>query len=145
MQSLKNEKTWLKRRVHGDWWWPRQRFYDTPDVRQQSNTPGTDSIGTDADPIDNTGGRHSLSNLRERKGATKPDDTPRRQGRCQSLPGFANIDDYNDRELYDYLDWVQSEGLLRTDDELMDELFRALPFARRGSRIQKRLQRTVAR
>jgi hypothetical protein len=129
----------------GEWWWPRRKFYDTPDVREQSSTAATDSIGTYADPIDHKGGTHSLSNLCERKGSTKPDDTPPRQGRCPSLPGHANIDDYNDRDLYEYLDWVQSDGLLRTDDELMDELFRALPFARRGSRIQKRLQRTVAR
>jgi hypothetical protein len=72
-------------------------------------------------------------------------EKPSRTGPEPKLPTYGSIDDYYDRDLNLYLEWVQSDGLLRTDDELIDELFRALPFARRGSRIVSRLQRVVTR
>jgi hypothetical protein len=42
------------------------------------------------------------------------------------------------------LRWVKSDGKLRTNDELVDEMFEALPFSRRGSRIDAALKRVVA-
>ena len=43
------------------------------------------------------------------------------------------------------LDWVQSDGKLRTNDELADEMFEALPFSRRGSKIEAVLKATIER
>ncbi len=57
----------------------------------------------------------------------------------------ASITEYTSYELQALLRWVQSDGKLRTNDELADEMFAALPFMRRGSKIENALRRTIAR
>lgn len=52
---------------------------------------------------------------------------------------------YTSTELQNLLRWVKSDGKLRTNEELADEMFAALPFARRGSKIEAALQRAIAR
>jgi hypothetical protein len=42
------------------------------------------------------------------------------------------------------LAWVKSDGILRTNDELADEMFAALPFSRRGSKIEAALKQVVS-
>jgi hypothetical protein len=55
-----------------------------------------------------------------------------------------SIDEYSTRELEQLIDWITSDGRLRSNDEIADEMFRALPFARRGSRIEAALRRAIA-
>jgi hypothetical protein len=43
------------------------------------------------------------------------------------------------------VNWVQSDGRLRTHDEIADEMFLALPFSRRGSKIEAALKSTIQR
>jgi very-short-patch-repair endonuclease len=57
----------------------------------------------------------------------------------------ASIADYSSGELQMLLRWVKSDGKLRTNDELADEMFAALPFARRGSKIEGALKRAIAK
>jgi very-short-patch-repair endonuclease len=57
-------------------------------------------------------------------------------------PGW-KIDEYDDSELTALVRWVQSDGRLRTDEELLKELIRELGFQRRGSRIEGRLHRAI--
>jgi very-short-patch-repair endonuclease len=59
------------------------------------------------------------------------------------IPVRASIAEYTNRELQDLLGWVQSDGRLRSHDELTDEMFAALPFSRRGSKIEAVLRRTI--
>ena len=59
------------------------------------------------------------------------------------IPVRASITEYTRHELQTLLQWVQSDGKLRTNDELVDEMFAALPFARRGSKIEAALRRAV--
>lgn len=47
-------------------------------------------------------------------------------------------------ELQNLLRWVKSDGKLRTNDELADEMFAALPFSRRGSKIEAALRQAIA-
>lgn len=61
------------------------------------------------------------------------------------IPVRDSIGDYPEAELRALLRWVKSDGKLRSNDELEDEMFEALPFARRGSAIKKALQRAIAR
>jgi very-short-patch-repair endonuclease len=56
-----------------------------------------------------------------------------------------SIGEYSASELQNLLCWVKSDGKLRTNEELVDEMFEALPFSRRGSKIEAALQRTIAR
>ena len=53
--------------------------------------------------------------------------------------------DYTSGELRNLYDWVMSDGQLRTHDEIADEMFAALPFGRRGSRIEGVLRETIRR
>jgi hypothetical protein len=46
-------------------------------------------------------------------------------------------------ELYEIAEWVTSDGLLRTDEQMIREIFDFLPFQRMGEQIRKRLM-TVA-
>lgn len=61
------------------------------------------------------------------------------------IPVRASITEYTTGELQMLLRWVKSDGKLRTNDELADEMFAALPFTRRGSKIEAALNRTIAR
>jgi very-short-patch-repair endonuclease len=46
------------------------------------------------------------------------------------------ITEYSEGELMALLDWIESDGRLRTDEEIMDELLPELGFQRRGARIE---------
>jgi very-short-patch-repair endonuclease len=60
------------------------------------------------------------------------------------IPKRENIGDYSHHELRKLYDWVISDGVLRTHDEIADEMFQALPFSRRGPRIEAALRQTIA-
>lgn len=66
------------------------------------------------------------------------------RGPRPSIVPRQQIDDYADYQLFALLEWVQSDGHLRTDDEIVDELVQALGYQRRGPRIMTRLRRVVA-
>lgn len=51
------------------------------------------------------------------------------------IPKRNNIAEYSHLELRKLYEWVMSDGVLRTHDEIADEMFKALPFSRRGARI----------
>jgi hypothetical protein len=67
-------------------------------------------------------------------------EAPRRQQRGPwPIPVHDTIDQYNNRELRQLAEWVASDGLLRTDEEMVRELFAELPFRKLGRRIRSRL------
>lgn len=53
------------------------------------------------------------------------------------------IEHYTDRELRTLAEWVASDGLLRTEEDMIREMFAVLPFKRLGGRIRARLERTA--
>ncbi len=61
------------------------------------------------------------------------------------IPVRAAITEYANDELQALLGWVKSDGKLRTNDELADEMLAALPFSRRGSKIDAALKRAIAK
>jgi hypothetical protein len=56
------------------------------------------------------------------------------------VPVRETIDQYSDWELIQIADWIASDGLLRTDEELIRDIFGTLPFQRMGGRIRERLE-----
>lgn len=72
---------------------------------------------------------------------TKP--TSRERGPKPSVPTYETIDDYSETELLAIVDWVSSDGLLRTDEELVREVFAPLPFDRLGRKIRARLEELI--
>jgi very-short-patch-repair endonuclease len=61
------------------------------------------------------------------------------------IPVRGTITEYTSLELKALFTWVQSDGKLRSNDEIADEMFAALPFARRGSKIEAALKRAIDR
>ena len=60
---------------------------------------------------------------------------PQRRGPRPSIPKRKNIDEYSDSELTQLLCWIESDTLLRPEQELKQEMTRELGFKRLGSRI----------
>ncbi len=59
--------------------------------------------------------------------------------------GYGNITHYHDHQLAELIDWIGSDGLLLTDEQLMAEMLRELGFKRRGKRIEDALARAIRR
>lgn len=70
------------------------------------------------------------------------DRVPQRQGPCPVVPGDP-IGEYSHRSLVKLIRWIESDGRLLTDSELMDIAIKELGFARRGSRIVEALQKAI--
>ena len=75
--------------------------------------------------------------------ATPPAAPRRRFANPPVTPGYI-ITDYSDRELAAVIDWIESDTLLRTRDQLLEEWMAALGFQRRGARIVAGFDRALA-
>jgi len=97
-----------------------------------------------ADVVD-TGRGTVRSNLDGSPEQAPPPQTsvPRPRGARPSVPARESIDHYSDRDLRQLGEWVASDGLLRTDEEWIREIYGLLPFERLGPRIRQRLEATV--
>ncbi|MEX2447245.1 MAG: AAA domain-containing protein [Solirubrobacterales bacterium] len=71
------------------------------------------------------------------------DDRLNSRGPRLSRLGRPSIDDYTDTELVQLIRWIESDTLLRTRDQLIDEAMRELGFRRRGKRIVVALERAI--
>jgi very-short-patch-repair endonuclease len=68
-------------------------------------------------------------------GGSEPITPTRRTGPCPVPTRRSSIDEYSLAELTAVVQWIESDTLLRTQDELLAEAVRVLGFGRRGSRI----------
>ena len=67
------------------------------------------------------------------------------RGPAPHLPRRESITDYNVFELIRLAQWAMSDARLRTDEELIEDMFQQLPFTRRGPRIRRCLQSSINR
>jgi hypothetical protein len=74
-----------------------------------------------------------------------PGRAVRRSGPCPIWIHGEGIDWYSDDELTALIRWIESDTLLRTEDELLAEVMRELGFKRRGSKITAALTAAIAR
>jgi very-short-patch-repair endonuclease len=80
------------------------------------------------------------------KGFLAPAETmPTRNPQRAPVPVRSSISEYSPEELLTLVQWVQSDGKLRTHDEIADEMFSALPFSRRGAKIEGALKNAIQR
>jgi hypothetical protein len=68
----------------------------------------------------------------------------RRSEACPIWTHRGSIDEYSMSELAALARWIESDTLLRTEDELLAEMIRVLGFARRGSKITAALTTAIA-
>ena len=62
-----------------------------------------------------------------------------------ALPLREKIEEYLQSELDDLVEWVKSDGRLRTDDEILDQMVQELGFKRRGARIEQAVRAAIER
>ncbi len=62
--------------------------------------------------------------------------TPRRKGQSPFILRGYPIDYYSQTQLVELVNWICSDGRLRTDDEILDEMVSQLGYQRRGPRIK---------
>jgi hypothetical protein len=60
-----------------------------------------------------------------------------------AIPRKPSITQYSTRELTELVKWVSSDGMLRTDEEIMSEMVSVLGFARRGTRIESAIRTAI--
>ena len=86
---------------------------------------------------------------REARELAKPIVAPaRRRGQRppvprKGAPGYATIAGYSPEELVRLVNWIESDTLLRTEDELRRELMEELGFKQMGSRIKPALTQAI--
>lgn len=68
-----------------------------------------------------------------------------RQDPRPKIPKYGDIGEYKTSQLISIIRWIESDGLLRTDDEMSSEVFRELGFQRRGPRIMEQIQKAIRR
>jgi hypothetical protein len=59
------------------------------------------------------------------------------------IPIRTSITQYTEGELMRLLRWIASDGQLRTDDQIVDEMVSTLGFSRRGIRIKRAILNAI--
>jgi len=80
--------------------------------------------------------------------SVKPDGFPVKLRNRDMRPYVTQRDaitEYSERELMAMIDWIESDGRLRSDEEIIDELLPELGFHRRGARIEGVLRSVLQR
>jgi very-short-patch-repair endonuclease/transcription elongation GreA/GreB family factor len=67
------------------------------------------------------------------------------RGRRPNVPQGWKVDEYWDHQLIQMIDWIESDELLRTEDEVIGEVMAELGFQRRGARIVSVLRSAIKR
>ena len=60
------------------------------------------------------------------------------------MPPGLPIGGYRHADLVALIRWIESDTLLRTEDEVLEEVMRELGFSRKGPRIREAITRAVA-
>lgn len=69
----------------------------------------------------------------------------RRSGSCPVTPRSGGIAAYRDSELVAVVRWIESDTLLRTEEELLAETMKVLGFSKKGSMIVSRITAAIER
>ena len=67
-----------------------------------------------------------------------------RRGPRPLVPVHTSISEYRAGELIQLVSWIASDGQLRTDDQIIDEIIPMLGFSRRGVRIESAVRSAIA-
>lgn len=67
------------------------------------------------------------------------------RGKRPNVPAGGKIDEYWDHQLIELIRWIESDELLRTEDELISETMTELGFQRHGAKIVATLRAAIRR
>lgn len=119
-----------------DWFYHREQEIERAISAYEEAVRRADLSDADPGPAQAAKGGHHTRQAQQQPVA-------RQRGPRPLVPGRQTIDQYSDRELRQIAKWVTSDGLLRTDEELIREIFETLPFKRLGNQIRERLKTVV--
>jgi hypothetical protein len=118
-----------------DWWNRREEEIERTLASYEEAVAYSDMVQQESDdPRAPVSGR----SVEERSEALPPQRKP-----LQLASGRASIDEYSNTELRRLAEWAMSDGLLRTEGELMRDMLHVLGFARLGGRIRARLEAAI--
>ena len=95
-----------------------------------------DKVDRGATPNNHNG--NGIHREQPANGESKPQRGPR-----PHVPVRTSINQYSTAELIQLLRWIASDGQLRTDDQILDEMVATLGFSRRGARIERAIQAAI--
>jgi very-short-patch-repair endonuclease len=116
-----------------DWFYGREQEVERAISAYEDAFHRADLLDADTAPTANPGGTGPETQVPQRPVARQRESQPH-------VPVRDTIDQYSDQELRRIAKWILSDGLLRTDEELIREIFEVLPFSRIGVRIHERLK-----
>jgi len=126
-----------------DWFMQRDREIDRAVAAYKAAVDRADRSDTSGgSPTTNSDGPGANGSSHPPDIGTASPMNPR--GPRPRIPKRASIDEYRPDELAALINWIESDGRLRTDQELADELVKALGFKRRGARIDEAVRKAVA-
>ena len=134
-QQVLESKGW---RFHRIWStaWVRDREAEL-DKAEQSWKQAVDAAQNNEVPPVNA------STIAIHKDDSRPQRGPRPGVPRKGTYGYDQITDYSCYQLVNLAQWIQSDTLLRTDDEMIREMMNELGFKRSGARIKTILQDAI--
>jgi very-short-patch-repair endonuclease len=115
--------------------------YPAAHNQQAAATPARDT--GDAEP---TARLHTAYEAAVSRITPVPQPPPgQRMGPRPAITRGCPIDTYSDTELLSLAEWIRSDDVLRTQEELLHEMMQELGFQRRGKNVVARLMATITR
>jgi very-short-patch-repair endonuclease len=122
--------------------WSTDWFYHREQELDRAMSAYEDAVRC-ADAKDALVGPAPYASREQPQTQTQPQSDALKRGPRPYIPKHKAINEYTNDELRQIAEWVLSDGLLRTDEELIREIFDTLPFERLGNRIRERLTTVV--
>lgn len=128
-----------------DWFHDKQRTIEKVLAAYQSALNG-EAVGVGEPRVEqpHSDGSRAAARAAERlQTALSPTDGPRRRAPRPNVRAGRPIGEYSPTELVAIVKWIRSDGLLRTEDELLSAAMEELGFSRRGKKIVDALEQAV--
>jgi very-short-patch-repair endonuclease len=124
-----------------DWFMRRDQEIDRAVVAYQAAIVHADRSDTSGGAVDgnSSGPSENISNQAPNTASIVGTRRPRPR-----IQARGSIDEYQLSELVALVEWIESDGRSRTDEELRQELVNELGFKRRGVRIDEAIRKAVA-
>lgn len=123
-----------------DWFWRKEQEVERVLRAYQEAVSATDRADIPADPPITSVGHTPANSI----GLVSPESPPTRIPR-PPIPIRTNSGQYAESGLDSLVCWIQSDGYLRTDEEILAELRQILGIPRMGVRIEKTLRDAIHR
>jgi very-short-patch-repair endonuclease len=125
-----------------DWFYNRDKSVEKVLAAYEDAVEAADREDKEAEDDPDDAIAHEILTLVQETGRPSP---ARRNGPQPRIPAGHPIDAYRNRELDRLIEWIESDDLIRTENELLAEAMRELGFRRAGKKIVTRLREAIKR